>query len=83
MTNPTPQPDRIEILTEQIGRLTEAVTIGFQDCRTDAEDIKTVLTDGFADLKATIERQATVAERQAETARLQAESVARLIDRLG
>jgi hypothetical protein len=72
--SPTP----MDVLIEQIGRLTEVVTVGFQDSQTETRDIK----EGLTELKAMIERQSVVAERQAETARLQAESISRLIDRL-
>jgi methyl-accepting chemotaxis protein len=52
------QPEKIDVLIDQVGRLTEVVTIGFNEIKT-----------GMADLKATTERQAQVAEQQAETVR--------------
>jgi methyl-accepting chemotaxis protein len=50
------QSEKIDILIDQVGRLTEVVTIGFSEIKA-----------GMADLKATTERQAQVAEQQAET----------------
>jgi methyl-accepting chemotaxis protein len=49
------QPDRLDILIDQVGRLTEVVTTGFAD-----------LKEGMADLKAITEQQAQVAKEQAE-----------------
>jgi hypothetical protein len=51
----TPQPNRMNILIDQVDRLTE------------------VVTTGFADLKATTERQSQVAERQEQ-------NISRLVD---
>lgn len=44
------QPDKIDILIDQVGRLTEVVTIGFQESR---ETIQA----GFAELRTISERQ--------------------------
>jgi hypothetical protein len=47
------QPEKIDILIDQVGRLTESV-----------HELKDVVTTGFADLKEITERQAQTAERQ-------------------
>jgi hypothetical protein len=49
MTNP---PDRLDVLIEQIGRLTEAVTVGFQDSRVEASEVRAALTEGFENSRA-------------------------------
>ncbi|MCL6433322.1 MAG: hypothetical protein K6T90_03755 [Leptolyngbyaceae cyanobacterium HOT.MB2.61] len=61
-------PDRIDILIDQVGYLTEVITVGFQDFRAE-----------LAELKEITRQQAETARQQAETAKQQAESVARLI----
>jgi methyl-accepting chemotaxis protein len=74
MTDDSEQPTSLDILIDQIGRLTEAVTVGFQDFRVELAEL-TELTERQARVA---EQQAEAIERQAKVAEQQAESVARL-----
>ena len=66
-SSPSDSDGNMEILIGQVARLTEAVTLGFQDFRAEFQDFRAELVE----LK-------EVSKQQAETAKQQAESVARL-----
>jgi methyl-accepting chemotaxis protein len=60
--------NKLEILTDQIGHLTESIV-----------DLKNTINDGFSQLDERLNRIAATAEQQSETAKQQAESITRLI----
>ncbi len=57
--------ENLNILTEQIGRLTEVVTVGFAEMRGGISDLK----DGMDDLKVVLERDLKDLERQIKEAK--------------
>jgi hypothetical protein len=67
-SQPSGSEDRIEILIDQVGRLTEVVMIGFQDVRDEFREMRTDL----AEIK-------EITRQQSEVAKQQAESVTRLV----
>jgi methyl-accepting chemotaxis protein len=76
--------DRLDIMIDQIRRLTEVVTIGFQEMHEGFRDIKVDLSE----VRKTVAEQAEVAKQQALTvdrlvrvAEQQAEAVNRLLSR--
>jgi methyl-accepting chemotaxis protein len=62
--------DRIEILIDQVGRLTEVVMIGFQDMRDESREMRSDLSE----IKDITERQARAFERQAKAFEQQAKA---------
>jgi hypothetical protein len=77
--SPNSSDDRMEIMIDQIGRLTEVVTIGFQEMREGFRDIKVDLSE----VRKTLSEQAEAitVDRLVKTAELQAEAVNRLLSR--
>ncbi len=80
-SQPSGSDDKIDILIDQVGRLTEVVMMGFQDMRAEFRDMRTEL----AEIKEitrqqaeTAKQQAEVAKQQAEVAKQQAEGIAKL-----
>jgi uncharacterized protein YoxC len=69
------QPEKIDILIDQVGHLTESI----QELREGIHDLKDVVTTGFADLKVISERQEQNISRLVEVVNRQTEMVDRLI----
>ncbi|MGB8701001.1 MAG: hypothetical protein WCD18_16435 [Thermosynechococcaceae cyanobacterium] len=61
--------ENLNVLTEQIGRLTEVVTVGFAEMKDGMTDLK----DGMSELKA-------IVREQAETSKRQEHHISRLVD---
>ena len=73
-SQPSGSDDKIDILIDQVGRLTEVVMMGFQDMRAEFRDMRTEL----AEIKEITRQQAETAKQQAEVAKQQAEGIAKL-----
>jgi len=85
MTTMNNQPDDIEMLIEQVGRLTEGLTefrLAMVDSFTQFNSKLDRMTDKLDGMSDRLDRLASVSEEQASTARLQAESITRLIELL-
>jgi predicted nucleic acid-binding protein len=86
--SPNSSDDRMEIMIDQIGRLTEVVTIGFQEMREGFRDIKVDLSEvrqTMSEVRQTLREQSEVAKQQFEVAKQQAEAAkqqAITVDRL-
>ncbi len=59
--------EKLEILIEQVGHLTEGLVDLKLTAERQAETVDRLLSEGLTDIKVTIERQVVVAEQQAET----------------
>jgi hypothetical protein len=76
------QPEKIDILIDQVGHLTESVhglREGIHELREGIHDLKEVVTTGFADLKVISERQEQNISRLVEVVNRQTELVDTLI----
>ncbi|MBW4550497.1 MAG: hypothetical protein KME35_05230 [Aphanocapsa sp. GSE-SYN-MK-11-07L] len=54
------QPDRLAILIDQVGRLTEGISelrVGVSELREGISELRSVVQDGFTELKTVSERQ--------------------------
>jgi methyl-accepting chemotaxis protein len=75
------QSESLELLTDQIGRLTEDITEMRVTMREEFGELRSVVREGFSELKAITERQAATAERQAESIAQLVAVVDRLVPR--
>ncbi len=71
--------EKLEILIDQVGHLTEGLVDLKLTVERQAETVDRLLTGGLTDIKVTIERQVVVAEWQAETMDRQAAAVDRWV----
>ncbi|PSB29882.1 hypothetical protein [Stenomitos frigidus] len=71
MTDHNGDTDKLDILTEQIGHLTEAVT-----------QLSITVNTGFTELKVLVQKQSETADKQADTIKSLADSVAALVAKL-
>lgn len=72
---------KLDLLTDQIGHLTEVVTTGFSEMKEGFSELKdsfSELKDGFSELKDGFSELRVLAQEQAKAAKDQAESISRL-----
>ncbi len=62
MTNNGGQLDKLDLLTDQIGHLTEVLTIGFQDIQTSMHEF----CPDIHEIKALVQQQTEATKQQAE-----------------